>query len=235
MKKLLFLIAFAALNPFANQPAHSSPATGTEVLENADMADGTLRWRGDVKAAGSDSSTDFVTKQQDAKGIMVDLRSSTWTTVKQEIRNQTVKQVVHFPHRAAANNPMLLSIEYHVSSDFSLSTKASDYTGDETKSGIGGLLGFNLSQIYGKPGQILTFLDAAPASRGSDANGLLTVYLDNISTQTFTPSAGDSRTYTITISMPPLNGQDNPVFCVAIPPGHGSITFTKISLRKMSP
>ena len=182
------------------------PLFGQEIMQNSDLSDGTLHWRGNCKVAGSDSRTDFVTSSSSAKGLLVELRSSSWTKVTQEI---------HELNGAASNTPMQLSIEYQVSSDFSLSQKASDYAGNETKTGIGELLDFSQAKIVGKPGQILAFIDSAPANRVVGGNAVLLIYFDNVSMRSFTP-ASVPQTFTTNIAMPPLNGQDNPIFCIAI-------------------
>jgi hypothetical protein len=212
-------------NPYAavdnGQAAAATPAGGTEILDNADLNDGTLHWTGDCKAAGSDSTTDFVANGASPKGIMVDLRSSTWTMVKQEMRNAKA---------GMSRVPMRLEVDYQVSSDFSLSDRGSDYSGD-TKSGISGLLGFPLAKITGSPGQILVFIDTPPENRGVAGNGGMLVYFDHVSGKNITPGSGGAKTFTDSLTMPSLNGTDNPTFCIAIPPGSGSISFTKISLQ----
>lgn len=192
------------------------------LLKNADFSDGTTHWRGDCKDAASETSTDLTANPQDTKGVVVDLRSSTWTTVTQEIRSA---------HAGASDTPLNLVIQYTLSGDFKLSDRATDYSGDDSKTGIGGLLGFSSAQIFGYPGQLLAFIDSAPANRTAQEGNMLVIYSDNVSLTNFTPAGGSAKTYSTVIRMPPVNGDDNPVFCVAIPPGHGSITFTKISLQ----
>ena len=76
-KTVTLLCCFAALA--------TCPLWGQEILQNSDFSDGTNHWHGDVKPAGSDSSTDLLTSGNNAKGVQVDLRSHNWTQVTQDI------------------------------------------------------------------------------------------------------------------------------------------------------
>ena len=194
------------------------PLPGQEIMENADFSDGTTHWHGDCKPAGSDSTTDFITSSTTAKGLLVELHSSTWTKVTQEMHNlKNVSATVD------------LTIEYQISSDFKSSDRKSDYENIAASVGFGG------AQIDGQPGQILAFIDAPPFSRASvassDSYNTVTVYPDDVSLASFAPSAeAGPHTFTRTIRMPMPKGENHPTFCLAFSPGSGSVTITKISL-----
>ncbi len=86
-----------------------------EVLKNANFSDGTTYWHGDVKPAASDLSNDLITNPSDAKGIMIELHSTSWTSVTQELRAKV------------APPSAVLTITYQVSPDFKLSNRGEDY------------------------------------------------------------------------------------------------------------
>jgi hypothetical protein len=214
MKKSLVLIFTLVL---AGIGVGQDSSSSQESMENADMSDGTTHWHGNVKPAGADDTTDFITKPGSATGIQVDLHSTSWTKVTQEI------------HQYKSHGPMLLTIVYQTSPDLSFSTHEEDYTN------LGPLTGFGGATILPSKGEITAFIDMPPPSRSSmtSANGIDTVliYPDLVASASFAPKTAQSpQTFTVKLSPPVGTHDDVPTFVLAIPPGHGSITITKISL-----
>jgi hypothetical protein len=71
----------------------------------------------------------------------------------------------------------------------------------------------------------------ASLANTGNGNTEVTVYNDSISFVSFAPSTAQSpQTVTVTIMPPPPTSECHQTFCIAIPPGSGSITITKISL-----
>jgi hypothetical protein len=207
---ILLLPLLAAAPLFAQDDSN-------EVLKNPTFADGTTYWHGDCKPAGSDSSTDFITNTSNASGVMVELHSSTWTKVTQEIRDK------------AAPFGSVLTITYQVSPDFKLSDRDSDY------GNCGPNLGFGGANILSRKGEIVAFIDVPPLSRSSVAasGGItqVTIYNDRVSYAGFAPVTAQSpQTFTMRIQPPPPTADSHQTLCLAFPPGDGSITITKISL-----
>jgi hypothetical protein len=213
----LFLLVplLAAVPVLAQDNSQGAP---DEVLKNATFSDGTTYWHGDCKPAGSDSQTDFVTSASHEAGLMVELHSTTWTKVTQEIRGK------------AAPADSVLTITYQVSSDFKLSDRSEDYIKCGPNVGFGG------AKIPSKLGNILAFIDVPPLQRSSVAgdgggNALITIYDDNVTFANFAPATAQSpQTFTVQMRPPPPTQDSHQTFCLAFPPGSGSITFTKISL-----
>ncbi len=174
---LIFALMLAAL-----------PAAAQEVLENADFSDGTTHWHGDCKPASSDSSTDFTSNTSGSGGLLVELHSSSWIKVTQEIR-------VNIAPPAAT-----LAITYQVSSDFKLSDRTADY------GNIGPLVGFGGAMIQSQLGQITAFIDVLPMSRSSISNNgnltQVTIFDDHVSAASFAP-ATEQKSQTITLGLNP--------------------------------
>lgn len=212
----LLLAALIATAPVFAQD--DSGGDSQEFLKNSTFTDGTTYWHGDCKPAGSDMSTDFVTGGPGANGIMVELHPSTWTNVTQEIRA-----------RSAPSNAQL-TITYQVSSDFKLSDRDTDYTNCGPNVGFGG------ANIPSRPGKLVAFFDVPPASRSSVVNtgggySQVTIFNDDVASASFAPSTAQSpQTFTVHLGSPPPTPDNHQTFCLAIPPGNGSITITKISL-----
>jgi hypothetical protein len=218
MKIILLLAALLALT--------TAPLCAQSILENGDFSDGTNHWHGDVKPAGSDSTTDLLTSQNDAKGVLVELRSHNWTKVTQEIHD--LKDV-------QPNSGVDLTIEYTVSTDFKLS--------DDVRSNYGGLakLDFPNARIPEQQGSIITFIDVQPAVRATAQNSgydstsnsnvlTVTVHPDDVGYAYLTPdTTAGTHTFTSTMWLPVPKTDDLPVFCIAVPPGEGSITISKIT------
>ena len=191
------------------------PLLGQEVMENSDFSDGTTHWHGDCKPAGSDSTTDFVTNSQTVNGLLVELRSTKWTTVTQEIHDDK-----------AGGTPMVLTITYQTSSDFKTSDRTDDYAN------IGPSIGFGSAQLPGRVGRAIAMFDVPPASRATSAgNDMILIYPDEVSAADFVPSTGQNpQTFTTTLRIPSDTPGNHRTFCLAFPPGAGSVTITKISL-----
>jgi hypothetical protein len=212
---LLFLVPLLAAAPLL---AQDDSGASDEVLKNATFADGTTYWHGDCKPAGSDSSTDFITSSSNATGLMVELHSTSWTKVTQEIRSKP------------APPSAVLTITYQVSPDFKLSDHGADYVNCGPNVGFGG------ASIPSQQGKIIAFVDVPPVSRSSVAgstggNTLITIYDDHVSYAYLAPATDQSpQTFTVTLRPPPPTADCHQTFCLAFPPGSGSITFTKISL-----
>ena len=201
-------------------PVIAQDATDTpEVMENADMSDGTTHWHGDVKVAGADSTTDLITGSNGAsKGIVVDLHPSSWTRVTQEMHLHMDR---HVPSPSA-----VLTIVYSASADFTLSTRETDYSNAASE------VGFDNVRFYAGRGKVTVVIDRPPVNRSlATGANTITIYPDNIALGSFEPKAGDQQqTYTASLNIPAGSVRDNPTFCLAIPPGTGSLTFLKISL-----
>lgn len=194
-----------------------------EILQNGDFSDGTTFWHGNAKPAASATSTDLITGGGGSAGVVVELHPTTWTEIKQEIKG--LKRDMTAPNLA-------LKITYQVSPEFSLSDRPEDYKGDDPQTGLGVTLGFETAHIVGRLGQLLVFIDAAPINREVATNGTLYFVQDTLSMGSFKPVAGSAQTFTATLRLPHLTGGKDASFCVAIPPGHGTITFTQISLAR---
>jgi len=213
---LFLLVPLLAAAPLLAQD--DSQGAPDEVLKNATFSDGTTYWHGDCKPAGSDSATDFVTSSSHEAGLMVELHSTSWTKVTQEIRGK------------AAPAGSVLTITYQVSSDFKLSDHPADYVKCGPNVGFGG------AKIPSQQGKIIAFVDVPPVSRSSVAgdgggNTLITIYDDNVTYAYITPATAQSpQTFTVQMHPPPPTEDSHQTFCLAFPPGSGSITFTKISL-----
>jgi hypothetical protein len=129
---------------------------------------------------------------------------------------------------------LVLTITYQASSDFSLSTQNSAYTN------VGAAVHFGSATLPGLHGKALAFLDEPPANRASaSASGGMTeilIYPDHVSLTDFTPATEQkSQTFTTRIgSLPPSFDGAMVTFCLAFPPGTGSVTITKISLASGS-
>ncbi len=189
-----------------------------EVLKNSTFSDGTTYWHGDCKPASSDMTTDFTSSSSASGGMLVELHSSSWTKVTQELRSKSA------PFNA------LLTITYQVSSDFKLSDRAGDY------GNCGPNVGFGGANIPSQAGNVIAFVDVPPISRSSvsssgDGNTLVTIYDDHVSYAPFAPStAASPQTATIRMHPPGPTPDSHQTFCLAFPPGSGSITITKISM-----
>ncbi len=219
MKKILAL-SFFLVTPLLGQDATGSSAH--EVLENSDMSDGTTHWHGNAKAVGADSSTDLVSGQGGGgKGITVDLRPSSWAEVTQEIYGLKI----HLSGRALALSTEQLTVVYQTSPDFSLSSKETDYAD------IGPNLGFEKIRIKGQPGQLMAFINYStsqmlPTGRVMDSERITTAYINPKTDQ-------QPQTFTSTLSFPNVMRTSGMTFCLAFPPGTGSVTLTKISLTEL--
>ncbi len=194
-----------------------------ELMRNADFSDGTTHWRGDCRPVGSDVTTDFTSNSEaNSKGIIVDLHSSSWTKITQEITN---------PERAWDGTT--LTIVYQTSSDFKLSTRDSDYRH------VGPALEFGGAGLPGFPGNLLAFLDVPPYTWASvaSAGGLenVTANPDYVSIANFVPSTDGQQTFTAVLKGLFPNRDARLTFCLAFPPGSGRVTILKISLRPGSP
>jgi len=215
MKKslvLAFTLAFAGI--VIGQDDQASQ----ETMENADMSDGSTHWHGDCKPAGADEMTDFVTHPTNLKGITIDLHSTSWTKVKQEI------------HRYASSGSQILTIVYQTSPDLKFSTLDRDYTN------IGPIIDLPGANIPPSIGQITALIDMPPNQRAvlsSTANNTntYTIFSDKVTSARFAPKTDQSpQTFTAQLNPPPATQDDNPIFVIAFPPGSGSITISKISL-----
>jgi len=213
---LLFALVLAA--PLVGQNSDQ------ETMENADFSDGSTHWHGDCKPAGSDMTTDFVSNPaSDIKGIVVGLHSSSWTKVTQEI----------FKYKGNPVHGMVLTIVYHTSPDFKLSTRGDDYAD------VGAAVGFGGAKIGARPGQIMALIDMPPPSRtsvtSSGSTDTILIYPDQVAIASFAPSTdAKSQTFTARIAPPLATADDKPTFCLGFPPGNGSITITRISLQPWS-
>ncbi len=220
---LLVLVPLLTVAPLFAQDDSQGQDSSQEYLQNSTFSDGTTYWHGDCKPAGADMATDFTSNNSGASGIVVDLHSSSWTSIKQEIRDKPT------PPNA------VLTLTYQVSSDFKLSDRDGDY-GNFAPS-----VGFPGANIPSETGKIVAFIDVPPLSRSSlsatgGGNTLVTIYDDNVSYRAFAP-ATDQASHTVTIQMrpPPPTSDSHQTFCLAFPPGSGSVTFTKISLTPGRP
>ncbi len=193
----------------------AGPLAAQEAMQNSDFSDGTTHWHGDCKPAGTDQAQDFTSSTQlPSTGLQVDLHPSTWTKVTQVI----------FDAGKAYQPGMVLTISYQVSSDFKLSDRPSDY-GD-----IGSKIGFGSADIKARAGEILAFVDVPPDERASQSGSTIYVYYDKLAQAAFNPVTEGLQTFTAKISPPQGTTDIHQTFCIAVPPGSGSITFTKISL-----
>jgi len=221
---LVLFFALILSGPLGAQDSDEDSSNSQETMENADMSDGTTHWHGDCKAAGADESTDFITNQSSLpKGIVVDLHSTSWTKVTQEIHKYKSR-----------GGGMVLTIVYQVSPDFKLSTVPSDY------SAVAAALGFGGANLFGSMGKIKALIDSPPDSRTSvNSSGnfnTVTVYYDKVAQVDFAPKTdAQAQTFTTPINPPMGTQDDNPTFCLAFPPGSGSVTITKISLMPGRP
>ena len=219
MKTLLLLAGFSALT--------AGSLYAQSILENGDFSDGTNHWHGDVKPAGSDSSTDLLTSPNDAKGVLVELRSHNWTKITQE---------VHGLKDVQPNTGVDLTVEYTVSTDFKLSDDSRDIGLNFEK------LDFPNVRIQQQPGSLIAFIDVQPADRASAQNSgynsvtntdtiTITIHPDDVGYAYLTPdtSAG-THTLTATLWLPVPKTDDLPVFCIAVPPGEGNVTISKITM-----
>ena len=216
---LFLLVPLLAAAPLLAQD-DSQGAPG-EVLKNATFSDGTTYWHGDCKPAGSNSSTDLTTSASSTSGLMVELHSTSWTKVTQELRSK--------PAPASS----ILTITYQVSPDFKLSDRTEDY------GNCGPGAGFEGANIPSLPGKLVAFIDVPPVSRASiSPYGEITkvkIYNDHVTYAYITPAADQSpQTFTATMRPHPPTAESHQTVCLTIPPGSGSITFTKISLTSGS-
>jgi hypothetical protein len=215
MNKSLVLIFTLAL---AGIVVGQDDQTSQETMENADMSDGTTHWHGDCKAAGADEMTDFVTHPTTLKGITIDLHSTSWTKVSQEI------------HRYKSTGPQILTIVYQTSPGLTFSTLDRDYTN------LGPIIDFPGANIPPSIGKITALIDMPPNQRAvlsSTANNTNTylIYNDKVTSASFAPKTDQSpQTFTAQLLPPPATQDDNPTFVIAFPPGSGTITISKISL-----
>ena len=106
MKKLTLAFLLAASVQLIN---------ADNVLKNSDFADGTLSWQGDGRTPddfkpldGSDATTNYGTQ-----GLIIPLRSHTWTKIVQDFRTDSSSVTLH--------------ITYKLSSDATFSTLDDDY------------------------------------------------------------------------------------------------------------
>jgi hypothetical protein len=219
---LLLFFTLILAGPLIGQDDQDSSGNSQsqESLQNADFSDGSTRWHGDCKPLGSDMTTDFTSGAAGgAKGIVVDLHSSSWTKITQEI----------YKYKGNIMQGMILTIVYQTTPDFKFSTRATDY------GNVGSALGFGGATLPGNMGQVLAFVDMPPFSRSSMTTSgnmnTITIYPDRVSCATFAPATvSQSKTFTAGLFPPPPTQDDKPTFCLAFPPGSGSITLLKISL-----
>jgi len=218
---IILLLAALAAGPLLGQD--DSPTNAREILKNSTFADGTTYWHGDCKPAISEMTTDFTSGSSSSGGLLVDLHSSSWTRVTQELRDK------------AATASSVLTVKYQVSSDFKLSDRASDYGNFAPNVGFGGA---NIPSVIG---QIVAFFDVPPLSRASVAptgGGYtqVTIFNDSVSYSGVTLSTDQApQSFTLRFNPPPPTSDSHQTFCIALPPGHGSVTFTKISLTPGQP
>ncbi len=192
-------------------------AAPNEILQNSVFSDGTTLWHGDCKPAGSDESTDFITSKSNPTGLLIELRSKNWTKVTQELRGNV------------APASAVLTVTYQVSSDFKPSDRSELY------GNVGPAAGFPGARVYGEIGKISAFIDVPPLTRATSSPAgdytQITIFDDAVSSGSFTPSTDASaQTVTIKLRPPPPTKESHQTLCLAFPPGHGSITITKISL-----
>jgi hypothetical protein len=214
---LAVLCALALASPLMGQDSDNDQ----ENLKNADFSDGSTYWHGDCKPAASELTNDFTSSAaSEAKGIVVELHPSSWTKVTQEILRYKG------PITPAG---MVLTIVYQTSGDFSLSSRRDDYTS------VGNKLDFEGATLPERPGQFLAFIDVPPPSRVTvSSSGTLntyTIYPDHVSLAALTPATGSNpQTFTTRMVLPPKGPDDKPTFCLAFPPGTGTVTISKVSL-----
>jgi hypothetical protein len=224
MKRLLLLAGLLML-PVQMLLAQDAPQPGTQILQNSDFSDGTDHWHGDVKPAGSDSTTDFITNPSGAKGILVDLRSHNRTEVTQE---------VIYPKGIKGNMGVDVTVEYSTSPDFKFSE--SRFASASSSNG-----GSEIQEIPSSASSIAISIHVPPLEAThveNSINGPITVpNPDIISDATLAPDpTNGSHTFTKTIWLPPPQGTDPAVtpepahLILDLPAGTGSITFTKISM-----
>ena len=214
--RALLLLFFLAV-PLIAQDANPDQ----EKMENSDFSDGTTHWEGDCRPAGTEMTTDPTASSASyAKGIVIDLHANTWTRVTQEIFNK--KMPVN----------MVLTIIYQTSPDFKLSDRPYDYYGS-----VGPKVSMPTAGVGAPPGQLVAFFDEPPITRttvsgAGPAAVNIDVHPDIVRQVPFTPTAdGQMQTFTTKINAFFGNFQANPVFCLAIPPGNGSITLLNISFK----
>lgn len=191
-----------------------------ELMENSDMADGTTHWHGSVKIAGADSTTNLVSGQNNAKGITVDLHPTTWTAITQPVRGLHVR----LAGRNYTLGPVQVVINYQTSPEFSLSTKDADYTD------IGPNLGFETTKMRGQPGQAIAFINY-PITQ---LRGMTVIRGQRAAASYITPKT-DQQPQIFTSTLHFSDGQTTRdlTFCLAFPPGTGSVTITKISVTEL--
>jgi hypothetical protein len=136
-------------------------------------------------------------------------------------------------------------VTYQTSSDFKLSgdTRLGDGDDDRTP----GLK--QISASY-RNGQIIAYVDVPPVARATNGgivynsndpnnNGpmmKIDIHPDAIAAAGIKPNGGtQAQTFTAALNLPPPIPDDNPTFCLAIPPGSGSVTITKISITAKQP
>jgi hypothetical protein len=213
---LLVLTPLLAVAPVFAQD--DSSGSSPEILQNPTFTDGTTHWHGDCKPAGSDMTQDFTSSNNAPGGITVDLHSSSWTNVTQELRDK------------AAPASVAVTITYQVSSDFKLSDHAEDYGNCAPNVGFGG------ANVPAEQGKVVVFVDVPPLSRSSisattSGNTLVTIYNDHVAYSEFAPATDQTpQTYTVRMFVPPPTPDSHQTLCLAFPPGSGSITITKISM-----
>jgi hypothetical protein len=224
MKALLPVLALLIAGPLLGQidnPDGGAPTDSKEVLQNADFSDGTTHWHGDCKTAAADLSTDFTSNQaSDAKGIVVELHSSTWTKVTQDIDSKVPNM-----------SRLVLTVTYQLSSDFALSDRKEDYVQ------IANGLGLDTASFAPAPGKIMAIIDVPTNQRltssstqdGSQITTRYVVHNDQVSVATFSPQG--QQTVTLQLAMPMRNPDNRPVFVLGFPPGQGKITLLNVSLQ----
>ena len=217
------LVLFLSLSLALPLLAQDAPL---ETMENADFSDGTNHWRGDCKPAGANDSTDLLTGSSgNAAGIAINLRSHNWTTVTQEIHD----------YKGNWQAGAVLTITYQTSPDFKLSGDSRLGDGDDDRTP--GLK--QISASY-RNGQIIAYVDVPPVARATNGGTVynsggpemeIDIHPDAIAAAGIKPTAGSqAQTFTAQLRLPPPTTDNNPTFCLAIPPGAGSVTITKISI-----
>jgi hypothetical protein len=130
-----------------------------------------------------------------------------------------------------ASGNIQLTIAYQVTPDFSLSNRPDDYVN------IAPVVNLDGANLGTHPGRVLAFFDVPPISRSTPIGGnVIVINDDKIARVEFTPKIDPKpQTFTAKLFAPPCSHYTTETFGLCFPPGHGTITLTKISVVRASP
>jgi hypothetical protein len=176
------------------------------ILENGDFSDGIHHWRGDANAAVTLKTSSNTTTSSLAVTCATVKLQSHGTTMWQEIENA----------KLAPDAPVDVTVNYSTSTDYAPKVSRAKPSAD-----------FPQGELFAEP--VMVTLSRTTSGKLSSTG----TFTGRTSGEFLGPThIGYSGSFQKTMTVPAAKGSDLLWFKLWIPPGAGSITFTKISVTK---